>query len=177
MRHSRPRVPIRLVPVIAAVLGCVAGYVFLSTGPNQDVATEQIDAGPPRKAGSEVVLVAPAGSMAQASAEPKEEVRHQAMLAAYASLEKERRELAERLGLLKAQLWQVKLQADPSKSLTRLMMQGHALLRNPPLLGAFADALDIEQERARLRAVQSGLDDLQPVIEAARASAGGAPGS
>lgn len=169
--------PLWVIPILALLLGAAAAYVFLAIASQPEPGAPRTGA---RSDGETIIAdvpVSPAGSPVQPVADPAEDARREAMRAAYAALEQERRELADRLGLLKAQLWQVKLRPDQSETLTRVLMQGHALLKDPPLLGAFAGAVEIERERARLRAVQSGLDDLGPVIDAARAAAGESAGS
>lgn len=172
-----PRVLLWMIPILALLLGIASAYFFLTIVPQPEPMAQRTGAKSDGKAAVTDAPAGPAGSPGQPVADAVENARHEAMRVAYAALEQERRELADRLGLLKTQLWQVKLRPDQSATLTRVMMQGHALLKDPPLLGAFTGAVEIEQERARLRAVQSGLDELRPVIEAARAAAGESAGS
>ncbi|MGI9228893.1 MAG: hypothetical protein ACR2P9_03440 [Gammaproteobacteria bacterium] len=115
---------------------------------------------------SEVGTPAPA---VPPTASPAETARTAAMRQQYAALEQARTELRRRLAGLKAQTWNLRLPPDQARQITTDMRQAHALLRNPPLLGAFADADGIKREQDKvtnsittMQQIQQRLTDLKP---------------
>ena len=104
---------------------------------------------------------APAWPAPSAEALAREEKRLAALRAEYAELERARGALRQQLGKLKARLWKARLPAAQAKALTRQMRAGHALLKNPPLLGAFRNAEAVRRETAKVNSVAGKLRELE----------------
>lgn len=104
---------------------------------------------------------APARPAPSAEALAREEKRLAALRAEYAELERARGALRQQLGKLKARLWKARLPAAQAKALTRQMRAGHALLKDPPLLGAFRNAEAVRRETAKVNSVAGKLRDLE----------------
>jgi hypothetical protein len=91
---------------------------------------------------------APGDAAATAGADP----RREAMRAAYAELENERRDLSRQIGSLQVRLWGLELPAEQAREIQQDMMTAQHLVKDPPMLGAFRDLAGIERERERVRA-------------------------
>lgn len=96
-----------------------------------------------------------------AEALAREEKRLAALRAEYAELEQARGALRRQLGKLKARLWNARLPADQARALTKQMRAGHALLKNPPLLGAFRNVEAMRRETAKVNSVAGKLRELE----------------
>lgn len=173
---TRPYVRVRAVAlaIFAAIaLAAVLGYRFSRPSVPAYVASAVPAVADERLPG------APATQPHSRVATPvqsEEDVRREAMVAAYAGLEQDRGDLNSRLGMLNAELWELKLPAEQAAAVTHAMMDAHALLKDPPLLGAFGAPAEIEQERIRVRAAMVGLDEIAHAIHAARPAADGSTG-
>ena len=108
--------------------------------------------------------VAPPRPPPSAEALAREEKRLAALRAEYAELEQARSVLRRQLGRLKARLWQARLPAAQARALTRQMRAGHALLKNPPLLGAFRNVEAMRRETAKVNSVTGKLRELEVAI-------------
>lgn len=104
---------------------------------------------------------APARPVPSAEALAREEKRLAALRAEYAELEQARAALRQQLGRLKARLWKARLPAAQARALTKQMRAGHALLKNPPLLGAFRNVEAMRRETAKVNSVAGKLRDLE----------------
>ena len=80
----------------------------------------------------------------------REAPRIAAMRAEYARLEESREALRLQLGRLQARLWKLELPPGQAETVAARMQRGYDILRNPPLLGAFADRAEISAEAARV---------------------------
>ena len=100
------------------------------------------------------------------SAQTAEQKRREAMRAEYAKLEQERDAVRKRLGILKSRLWKLRVPPERAREIQELMGQGYALLRNPPLLGAFSSTDDIAREIKKVNGISDRLETLETDIEA-----------
>ena len=105
--------------------------------------------------------VAPPRPPPSAEALAREEKRLAALRAEYAELEQARPVLRRQLGRLKARLWKARLPAAQARALTKQMRAGHALLKNPPLLGAFRNVEAMRRETAKVNSVTGKLRELE----------------
>ena len=104
---------------------------------------------------------APARAAPSAEALAREEKRLAALRAEYAELEQARGALGRQLGKLKARLWKARLPAAQARALTKQMRAGHALLKDPPLLGAFRNVEAVRRETAKVNSVAGKLRELE----------------
>ena len=143
--------------LLVAILA--AGLFWLNFAPEE-----------PGEAKKNALAPAPAPAFApprpapSAEAQAREEQRLAALRAEYAELEQARAALRRQLGRLKARLWQARLPAAQAQALTRQMRAGHALLKNPPLLGAFRNVEAMRRETAKVNSVTGKLRELEAAI-------------
>lgn len=118
---------------------------------------------PKKNAPAPAPALAPSPARAAPSAEAlaREEKRLAALRAEYAELEQARGALRQQLGKLKARLWKARLPAAQARALTKQMRAGHALLKNPPLLGAFRNVEAVRRETAKVNSVAGKLRELE----------------
>ena len=88
-----------------------------------------------------------------------------AMRAAYTELERARASVRRQLGILKSKLWKLQVPPDQARAITEQMQQGYAILKNPPMLGAFYSVADIRKELARVNAIAAKLSALEGTVE------------
>ena len=98
------------------------------------------------------------------TATPEEEKRIEAMLAEYAELKKARDALRRQLGKLKARLWNLRLPADQARTVRERMQQGYAILKNPPMLGAFHDVEEVRRELAKVQGASNRLEEIEAIL-------------
>lgn len=134
--------------LLAATL--TAGLLWLNFTPEEP--------GEPKK---NALAPAPARPVPSAEALAREEKRLAALRAEYAELEQARAALRQQLGRLKARLWKARLPAAQARALTKQMRAGHALLKNPPLLGAFRNVEAMRRETAKVNSVAGKLRELE----------------
>ena len=91
--------------------------------------------------------------------------RREAMHAEYVKLEQARDAVRKRLGILKSRLWKLRVSPDRARVIQEQMRQGYALLKNPPLLGAFSSADEITREIEKVNRVSDRLKTLETDIE------------
>lgn len=94
-------------------------------------------------------------------AQTAEQKRRQAMRAEYDRLEQAREGVRKQLGILKSRLWRLRVPPDRSRAIQEQMRQGYALLKNPPLLGAFSSADEIAGEIEKVNGVNDRLKTLE----------------
>lgn len=99
----------------------------------------------------------------------EDEQRRAQMEAEYQKLEDARQELRRHLGLLKTKLWNLELPAEQARRVGDDLRQGYALLKNPPLLGAFRDQQGIQRESRKVEAIQEKLAEVEKLLDEARA--------
>lgn len=101
-----------------------------------------------------------AASAAAQAAEKREAEKRKKMEAAYAALQKDRDTLKRQLGLVRTDVWGLKLPWQQADAIEDKLLNGYKLLKHPPMLGAFTSVEEISEERAR---VQGALDDLAQI--------------
>ena len=135
------------VKLFAVLIICVVAAAFLLLLPATD----------PGPTGTTATVRQPVAEQAETPASPpqesvqEEEQRVVAMQMQYAELEKLRNELRRTLGKLKAQTWNLKLPPQQANRISDEMRNGYALLKSPPMLGAFHDLEEIDREIDRVR--------------------------
>lgn len=120
-----------------------------SAGPNQT-----------QMAKAEAARAAAAARAAQAAAEKRAAEKQKQIEAAYAELKKDRDRLNRQLGLVRTDVWGLKLPRQQADSIEDKLLNGYKLLKHPPLLGAFSNVEQISEERAK---VQGALDDMAQI--------------
>ena len=88
-----------------------------------------------------------------------------AMRAAYAELEQTRDVVRRQLGKLKSKLWKLQISPEQTRAIRAQMYQGYAILKNPPLLGAFSSVTEIRQELARVSGIANKLSGLEVTVQ------------
>lgn len=99
-----------------------------------------------------------------------EEMRREEIAAAYEELSAARKALQKELGNLKGRIWGLELPGAEAKPISDAMMAAQFLLKNPPLLGAFADVAGVRAEQARVNAALVRLGEIARVLDAKGAS-------
>lgn len=145
------------------VAALAAGLFWLNFAPEEPGEAEK-NALAPALAPAPAPAVAPPRPAPSAEAQAREEKRLAALRAEYAELEQARAALRRQLGKLKARLWQARLPAAQAQALTRQMRAGHALLKNPPLLGAFRNVEAMRRETAKVNSAAGKLRELEAAI-------------
>lgn len=112
------------------------------------------------------MMAPPAQAPAEADPGVSDDSRRLAMQEAYADLEKERLMLNRQLSNLQTKLWNRRLPAARAQSIQQDMMAAQALLRSPPLLGAFFDAAGVRHESDRVKAALERLQEIEKEITA-----------
>ena len=144
--------------LLAAIL--TAGLLWLNFAPEEPGEAKK-NALAPALTPSPAPVPAPARPVPSAEALAREEKRLATLRAEYAELEQARAALRQQLGRLKARLWKTRLPAAQARALTKQMRAGHALLKNPPLLGAFRNVEAMRRETAKVNSVAGKLRDLE----------------
>ena len=88
-----------------------------------------------------------------------------AMRAAYAELEQARDTVRLQLGRLKSRTWKLQVSPDQARAITEQMQQGYAVLKNPPMLGAFSSAGEIRRELAKVTRIADKLSALETTVK------------
>ncbi|MCY4155469.1 MAG: hypothetical protein OXF58_09130 [Gammaproteobacteria bacterium] len=102
----------------------------------------------------------------QPDLEAQAAARRAAMRAEYAKLEQARTEVRQQLGRLKAGIWKLRVPPEQARVIEKRLYQGHVLLQNPPLLGAFSGLEDLSRELQKVNSVRADLEHLAREIEA-----------
>lgn len=106
------------------------------------------------------------GDIRQSAIEMERDARLEAMKARYAELEKERRNLRQRLNKVGYYLAETELSKAEARTLQDELDAANRILINPPLLGAFRSVEDIQQERDRIARINDRLDEIEAVVDA-----------
>lgn len=85
--------------------------------------------------------------------------------AAYEELEEGRKKLKRRLSRLKHDMWGLKFAPDQAKKMSSIMLEGHKLIKNPEMLGAFFTVKQIEDEIAKISFAGKSLNEIDRMIE------------
>ena len=88
-----------------------------------------------------------------------------AMRAEYARLEQARDAVRLQLGRLKSRTWKLQVAPDQARTIRDRMQQGYAILKNPPMLGAFSSAGEIRKELAKVTRIADKLDALETTVQ------------
>lgn len=99
------------------------------------------------------------------AAQAAERKRREAMRAEYGKLEQARDGVRKQLAKLKSRLWKLRVPPDRARAIREQLAQGHALLKNPPLLGAFSSVDDIAGEIEKVNGVSARLEALETDVE------------
>ena len=87
------------------------------------------------------------------------------MRAEYARLEQARDTVRLQLGRLKARTWKLQLTPDQARTIRDQMQQGYAMLKTPPMLGAFSSAGEIRKELAKVTRIADKLGALETTVQ------------
>ena len=114
--------------------------------------------------------VAPVAAVPPHPQEPGPDVsadkkRIAAMRAEYARLEQARDTVRLQLGRLKARTWKLQVAPDQARTIQDQMRQGYAMLKNPPMLGAFSNADEIRRELAKVTRIAEKLGALETTVQ------------
>lgn len=147
-----------LVLIALVLIAGGAGYLLLKPDKTANSDQEQQD-----------IVLAGEATAAQRQA-PEHDVsrdkkRIAAMRAAYAELEQARDTVRRQLGRLKARTWKLQVSPDQARAITEQMQQGHAILKNPPMLGAFSGTDEIRRESAKVTRVADKLSALETTVK------------
>ena len=151
--------------VFAAIvlIAAATAYSFISL----DGTVNRQEAGPgdvqPGQAG-------PSMSPEPGPARAAERKRREAMRAEYEKLEQARDGVRKQLARLKSRLWKLRVPPDRARAIQEQLAQGHALLKNPPLLGAFSSVDEIARETEKVNGVSARLEALETDVEALMAA-------
>ena len=99
----------------------------------------------------------------QDSSEDKKRIAR--MRAEYAELEQARDTVRRQLGILRSRVWKLQLPPDQARVITEQMQRGFAVLKNPPLLGAFSSVEDISKEIIRVTETGNKLTTLEITVQ------------
>jgi len=104
--------------------------------------------------------------------EVNSEKRRIEMQMAFSRLEKARKELKSHANLLKSKIWGRELPADQARMISHKMRQAYAYLKNPPMLGAYREVNDIQNESNKVQAMLEDLTEVEQWIAVANDSDG-----
>ncbi|MFQ5661357.1 MAG: hypothetical protein ACE5GZ_13115 [Gammaproteobacteria bacterium] len=154
--------------IVIAVL--VAVYFILVPTKTADQSETASPAGhqsgsvpPPKRAVEERQV-----NMERESPVDEEALRLEKMKTAYQTLEDSRKRLRRQLGKIKARSWNLELPDGQAAAITKELTRAYALLKNPPLLGAFRDTEGINKAIRQLDTVHGRLDGIEQQITQAR---------
>lgn len=91
------------------------------------------------------------------------------MNAEYDKLERARKRLKRRLARLKHEMWGLKFPKQQARHISDAMFGATRLIKNPAMLGAFADSEAIKDETAKVEFANSSLDEVSAMIERKKA--------
>jgi hypothetical protein len=94
--------------------------------------------------------------------------RTKLMTAEYDILQEERKILKRHVARLKHEMWGLKFAKEKSKQMSAAVMGASNLLRNPDMLGAFANVDAIKDEIAKVKFSQNSLQEVSEFIEASQ---------
>ncbi len=102
----------------------------------------------------------------QSAVETERDARLAAMKELYADLERERRNLRQRLNKVRYYLAEAKLPDTRAEKVQEELDSANRLLINPPLLGAFRGVDGIQQELDRIARINERLDEIEVILGA-----------
>lgn len=145
--------------VIGSLVLLGAGLMFLIRATVKEL--------PEPRAASETVASRPQFAAAQADAVASaaaDAARRGQTAAAFLELQASRKALQRQLGDLQSRLWGRELPAQQARSISRDMLSGQYLLKNPALLGAFSDADGVYAEKDRVDAARVRLQEISRTV-------------
>ena len=147
-----------IVFISLVLIAGTAGYLFLS--PDRPAMREQGQPNiiPPQEA-------KPVVKQVREHDVSEDQKRRAAMRSEYAELEKARDRVRRQLGKLKSRLWKLQLPPDRARAITEQMQKGYAILKNPPMLGAFFGVDDISRELEKVKRISERLQTLETAIQ------------
>lgn len=102
----------------------------------------------------------------QSAVETERDARLAAMKELYADLERERRNLRQRLNKVRYYLAEADLADTRAEKVQEELDSANRLLINPPLLGAFRGVDGIQQELDRIARINERLDEIEVILGA-----------
>ena len=134
------------------------GYLFLNSEQtlkgNQEV-----------QIGAKSQVEAPDAGQAPEQDLSADKKRRARMRAEYAELELARDALRRQLGKLRTRVWKLRMPPDQARVITEQMQRAYAVLKNPPMRGAFSSVGDISKETTRIKAIGNKLTTLEITIQ------------
>lgn len=140
------------LPVCAGIVT----YLALNDVPREMEDEAAVAGTTPSPAAVEPAQEAPGAGLAA-----QEQQRRAAMRAEYARLEQARNDVRKQLGRIKSVIWKLRVPPAQARAIEKRMYQGHILLKNPPLLGAFSSVDEIKRELSKVDVVHADLKDLE----------------
>lgn len=146
--------------VLTAVILIAGAAGILLIGPDRTADTDQ----------EQPLGVSPDEAVPALPQEPEHDVsgdkkRIAAMRAEYARLEQARDTVRLQLGRLKSRTWKLQVSPDQARTIRDQMQQGYAILKTPPMLGAFSSAGEIRKELAKVTRIADKLGALETTVE------------
>ena len=147
-----------LILIAIVLIAGATAYSFISL-------ERTVKGNSPTPYGSSQAQAPPAALPAPGTEDDEARSRRAAMRAEYDRLEQARAAVRKQLGRLNSRLWKLRVEAEQSRAIQEQMQQGHALLKNPPLLGAFSSPGEITREIEKVREVNERLKSLETEVE------------
>ena len=147
-----------LILIAIVLLACATAYSFMSL----ERTLEGNGAGPDNAEPAQASIPVPPVPDIEDNERRK---RRAAMRAEYDRLEQARDAVRKQLGILNSRLWKLRVPPDRARAIQEQMQQGHALLKNPPLLGAFSSVDEIAGETEKVRGIKDRLKTLEEEVE------------
>lgn len=147
-----------LVLIALVIITGASGYLLLNLDGTANTDREQAD----------IVLsseTAPAHRQVAEHDVSGNKKRIATMRAAYAELEQARDTVRRQLGRLKSRTWKLRVSPEQARVITEQMQQGYAILKNPPMLGAFSSVDEIRQELAKVTRTTDKLSALETTVK------------
>ena len=141
---------------VALLLGAgLVVYLSLNDGPRETEEDATVMATP------SLETVEPVQQEPEPDLADQEQQRRAAMRAEYAKLEQARNDVRKQLGRIKSVIWKLRVPPEQARAIEKRMYQGHILLKNPPLLGAFSSVDEIGREISKVDGVYGDLRILE----------------
>ena len=144
--------------IVFILIAAGTGYLFLS--PDQALKGDQ-----EAQVGAKSQEEAPSAGQTPEQDLSADKKRIARMRAEYAELEQARDTVRRQLGKLRTRLWKLQLPPEQARVITEQMQRGYAVLKNPPLLGAFSSVGDISKETTRIKAIGNKLTTLEITVQ------------
>ncbi len=147
-------------PVYIAFVLIAGAAIILLLSPDRPATTDQEQ--PANISPGEAVPPQPQEAEHDVSGDAK---RIAAMRAEYARLEQARDTVRLQLGRLKSRTWKLQVTPDQARTIRDQMRQGYAILKTPPMLGAFSSADEIRKELAKVTRIADKLGALETTVQ------------